>query len=287
MASRIGGWAIGRSASIVAERPMRSTCAAGDNRRAGGLAAYLAGESRIDGQHAASEGWLARSRRLLAGEDSVPERGWLAIEEAKQATSLTETEEHAREALRIAHEGSLPDIECMALAQLGRAAVGQGRVEEGVTLLDEAMTVALGGETEDPLACGDACCTTLLVCDGLADLERATQWCEAVVAFNERRRFLPVQSWCRAIYAGVLVRSGDWDGAEEVLSRCPSEQGGEAKGQRAWSCSGGARGPSPPPGASRGGRVAPLGARGPSCRAGSSGRDPHRAGRRRFGGRAA
>ena len=190
----------------------------GDNRRAGGLAAYLAGESRIDGQHAASEGWLARSRRLLAGEDLVPERGWLAIEEAKQATSLTETEGHAREALRIAHEGSLPDIECMALAQLGRAAVGQGRVEEGVTLLDEAMTVALGGETEDPLACGDACCTTLLVCDGLADLERATQWCEAVVAFNERRRFLPVQSWCRAIYAGVLVRSGDWDGAEEVLS---------------------------------------------------------------------
>jgi DNA-binding CsgD family transcriptional regulator len=191
----------------------------GDNRRAGGLAAYLAGESRIDGQRAASEGWLARSRRLLAAEGFVPERGWLAIEEAKQATGLAEAEKCAREALRIAHEGSLPDIECMALAQLGRAAVGQGRVEEGVTLLDEAMTVALGGETEDPLACGDACCTTLLVCDGLADLERATQWCEAVVAFNERRRFLPVQSWCRAIYAGVLVRSGDWDDAEAVLSQ--------------------------------------------------------------------
>jgi len=190
----------------------------GDNRRAGGLAAYLAGEARIDGQHATSDGWLARSRRLLADEGSVWERGWLAIEEAKQATSLAETEDHAREALRIAHGGSLPDIECMALAQLGRAAVGQGRVDEGVTLLDEAMTVALGGETKDPLACGDACCTTLLVCDGLADLERATQWCEAVVAFNERRRFLPVQSWCRAIYAGVLIRAGDWDRAEAVLS---------------------------------------------------------------------
>ena len=190
----------------------------GDNRRAGGLAAYLAGEARIDGQHATSDGWLARSRRLLADEGSVSERGWLAIEEAKQAKSLTETEQHGREALRIAHEGSLPDIECMALAQIGRAVVGQGRVEEGVSLLDEAMTVALGGETEDPLACGDACCTTLLVCDGLADLERAAQWCEAVVAFTERRRFLPVQSWCRAIYASVLVRSGEWDRAEAVLS---------------------------------------------------------------------
>ncbi len=190
----------------------------GDNRRAGGLAAYLAGESRIDGQHATSEGWLARSRRLLAGEASIPERGWLEIEEAKRAATLPEAESHAREALKIAHESSLPDIECMALAQLGRAAAGQGRVDEGMTLLDEAMTVALGGETDDPLACGDACCTTLLVCDRLADLERATQWCEAVVAFNERRRFLPVQSWCRAIYAGVLIRSGDWELAEEVLA---------------------------------------------------------------------
>jgi DNA-binding CsgD family transcriptional regulator len=95
--------------------------------------------------------------------------------------------------------------------------VRQGRAEDGIGLLDEAMTVALGGETRDPLACGDACCTTLAVCDGLADLERAAQWCEAVVEFTERRRFTPVQSWCRGIYGGVLVRAGDWARAEAVL----------------------------------------------------------------------
>jgi DNA-binding NarL/FixJ family response regulator len=106
----------------------------------------------------------------------------------------------------------------MALAQLGAAAVRQGRVDEGLDLLDEAMTVALGGETSDPLACGDACCTTLVVCDGLADLDRAAQWCEAVVEFAERRRFLPVQSWCRSIYGGVLVRAGEWERAETVLT---------------------------------------------------------------------
>ena len=59
----------------------------------------------------------------------------------------------------------------------GTRRVRQGRVDEGVGLLDEAMTVALGGETSDPLACGDACCTTLVVCDGLADLQRAADWC--------------------------------------------------------------------------------------------------------------
>jgi DNA-binding CsgD family transcriptional regulator len=79
------------------------------------------------------------------------------------------------------------------------------------------MTVALGGESSDPLACGDACCTTLVVCDGLSDLQRAVEWCEQVVEFTERRRYLPVQSWCRGIYGGVLVRAGDWERAEAVL----------------------------------------------------------------------
>jgi DNA-binding CsgD family transcriptional regulator len=189
----------------------------GDVRRAGGVAAYLAGEHRIDGRHAASAGWLSRARRLLAGAGTVPEAGWLAVEEAKRAPDPGTAARHAQVALDVAHALADPDIECMALAQLGRATVQQGRVDEGVALLDEAMTVALGGEARDPLACGDACCTTLVVCDGLADLDRAVQWCEAVVDFNERRRFTPVQSWCRAIYGGVLVRAGDWARAEAVL----------------------------------------------------------------------
>jgi len=189
----------------------------GDDRGAGRLAIYLAGEHRIDGQDAASAGWLARAHRLLGGMGTVPELGWLAIEEAKRADDPAAAERHARAALDIAHELADADVECMALAQLGRAIVRQGRIPEGVRLLDEAMTVALGGETRDPLACGDACCTTLVVCDGLADLNRAAQWCEEVVAFTERRRFTPVQSWCRGIFGGVLMRAGEWERAEAVL----------------------------------------------------------------------
>jgi tetratricopeptide (TPR) repeat protein len=202
----------------------------GDTRRAGGLAAYLAGEYRIDGRHAAAAGWLSRARRLLAGEGTVPEVGWLKIEEAKRASDPAEAERCARAALEVAHALADPDVECMALAQLGRAVVRQGRVEEGVALLDEAMTVALGGETSDPLACGDACCTTLMVCDGLADLHRAAQWCEAVVEFTDRRRFTPVQSWCRGIYGAVLVRAGDWERAEQVLGEALRSHAGLRKG---------------------------------------------------------
>ena len=147
----------------------------GDRRDAGRIATYLSGEHRIDGRQAEAAGWLARARRLLADVGNVPERGWVEVEEAKRAPDAAHAEHHARAALDIAHASSNADIECMALAQLGRAVVQQGRVEEGVGYLDEAMTVALGGETSDPLACGDACCTTLVVCDDLADVARATE----------------------------------------------------------------------------------------------------------------
>jgi DNA-binding NarL/FixJ family response regulator len=205
----------------------------GDTRSAGGLATYLAGEHRIDGQHATAAGWLSRARRLLADEGTVPEAGWLAIEEAKRADDPAAAEHHARAALRTAHDLGDANVECMALAQLGRAVVRQGRVEEGVALLDEAMTVALGGETSDPLACGDACCTTLVVCDGLADLDRAAQWCEAVVDFTERRRFTPLQSWCRGIFGAVLVRAGEWERADKVLAEALQHRADRRKGGRA------------------------------------------------------
>ena len=201
-----------------------------DGRNAGRLATYLASEHRIDGQHAAAAGWLARARRLLAGVPPGPETGWLAIEETKRASDPAEAEARARAALDLAQALGDPDIECMALAQLGRAVVRQGRVEEGLGMLDEAMTVALGGESSDPLACGDACCTTLVVCDGLADLGRAAEWCEAVVNFTERRRYLPVQSWCRSIFAGVLVRAGDWKRADAVLGQALQGQADRRRG---------------------------------------------------------
>ena len=202
----------------------------GDSLAAGGLATYLAAEHRIDGQLAEAAGWLARARRLLDGHGVTPELGWLRIEEAKRAEDPLEAERHAGAALEVAQELGSRDVECMALAQLGRAVVRQGRTAEGIDLLDEAMTVALSGETSDPLACGDACCTTLVVCDDLADLDRAMQWCEAVVDFTARRRFIPVQSWCRSIYAGVLIRAGDWERAEEVLDAALSASADRRRG---------------------------------------------------------
>src|SRR4051794_39915702 len=105
-------WWLGeRDAAIDLRRQAYAACQRrGDRVRAGGLATYLAGEARIDGQLAAAAGWLARARRLLAGAGSVPELGWLRIEEAKRAENAAEAEEHARGALAVAHESGNADV---------------------------------------------------------------------------------------------------------------------------------------------------------------------------------
>ncbi|HEX8204516.1 MAG TPA: hypothetical protein VF587_00505, partial [Solirubrobacteraceae bacterium] len=201
----------------------------GDVRRAAWIAAYLAGESRIDGRDAEGNGWLGRARRLLEDDPEAPEHGWIAIEEAKRAASAREAAEHAERALAVSRAAGDVDVEISALAQLGLARTTLGDVDGGMALLDEAMAAALGGEGSDWLCVGDACCTTLVACDRLSDLPRAVDWCRAVVEWAERRRFVPMQSWCRSIYGGVLTRTGDWAAAEAALERALADPRGKVR----------------------------------------------------------
>jgi DNA-binding NarL/FixJ family response regulator len=86
-----------------------------------------------------------------------------------------------------------------------------------MALLDEAMAIATSAESQDPLAIGDACCTTLTACERLYDPQRALDWGRAISEFFRRRRFLPLLSWCRSVYAGFLIATGRWQEAESAL----------------------------------------------------------------------
>ena len=65
------------------------------------------------------------------------------------------------------------------------------------------------------------------------------QWCEAVVEFTERRRFVPLQSWCRAIYGAVLDRAGELEGRAAPTEALRRQDGhGKATAPRSrWRCS--------------------------------------------------
>jgi tetratricopeptide (TPR) repeat protein len=95
---------------------------------------------------AAAAGWLARGARLIEdfGLDAL--RGELLLMRACLDGDSPAGEGWARAALDLGRRTGDPDLELCALSQLGALLVGQGRVAEGLALLDEAMAGSFGGE---------------------------------------------------------------------------------------------------------------------------------------------
>lgn len=125
----------------------------------------------------------------------------------------------AAEALLIARQSKDPDLELMALSQVGAALVEQGRVTDGMTLLDEAMAGALGGQGQQLDTVVFTTCTTMVQCSSAASFERALDWVRATERFQERYGcpFLHIE--CRLVYARVLVLTGEWAAAEHELKQ--------------------------------------------------------------------
>ena len=124
--------------------------AQGDAGRAARIASWLAREQVfLYGNAAAMQGWFARAERLL---DQIPpglDSTWchmlrVSITEAPDALVVSSTP--IMEAARNFKDGNL---EAFALAFCGQARVLLGEVQAGMRDLDEAMTMATGGEVSD------------------------------------------------------------------------------------------------------------------------------------------
>ena len=109
------------------------------------------------------------------------------------------------------------DLELCALAESGAALVKQGRVEEGLTLLDEAMAGSLGGEGGNFDTVVYTSCSMISSCASSAEFERAVQWVRAADRFTERYGCPFLYAYCRTLYGSVLVATGEWGLAEAEL----------------------------------------------------------------------
>jgi DNA-binding CsgD family transcriptional regulator len=190
---------------------------------AANVAWHLAAEYRIAGNPSLANGWLSRAERILEECGECPARGWVQIELSKRSASPEDAERHALEAMELSRRIHDVGLEAAALSHAGLARVSMGDVEPGLALLDEALAIATGGEAQDPLSIGDACCTTLVACERLADPRRARDWGRAISEFMHRRNFVPLNPWCRAVYAGFLITTGQWDDAERELQEALAE----------------------------------------------------------------
>lgn len=169
------------------------------------------------GNSAASAGWLARATRLVETFELEDFRGWLLLMEAAGAEDPAIGEKLACEAKGFAGRAGDLDLELCALAQIGSCLIKQGRVDDGLAHLDEAMAGSLGGEGGNLDTVVFTSCEMIGSCTQCADFERAVHWIRAADRFTERYGCPFLYIYCRTLYGAVLVATGDWNGAEREL----------------------------------------------------------------------
>jgi DNA-binding CsgD family transcriptional regulator len=198
----------------------------GRRRRAAVAAAQL---SRLYhdgiGNEAVGHGWQTRAQRLLVGEGDCVERGWSVL--CGVACSVADAEELERNsamALAMAQLFDDVDLECKALADSGLALVGLGRVGEGMSRIDEAMTMSSSGECDNVFVTGQVQCTLISACQRTGDLRRLESWMSIAVAAEPA--WLGADAppnlllgHCSTEYGSLLCQTGRWSEAEVALRR--------------------------------------------------------------------
>jgi DNA-binding CsgD family transcriptional regulator len=192
---------------------------AGDPGRSARTALLLAEEyGEAHGNDAASNGWLARARDILAGSPPSVEHGWVRLSEARAAVDPATSLELATEALEVARRFGDPDLELLALGRLGLAEIALGEVEEGMTHFDQAMAAATAGEPSDLRTLGDLYCSLLLGAEVTLDMPRFMQWNDVVMSFMQRYNHPAVLTFCGTCCAEAMVAAGQWEEGEKWLT---------------------------------------------------------------------
>ncbi|MFW6091107.1 MAG: helix-turn-helix transcriptional regulator, partial [Actinomycetota bacterium] len=154
----------------------------GDARQAARCLFWLGFTLLLGGDHAQAAGWLGRAGRLLEGEQESGEHGLLLLLTVIQHADGGAHGEAVATASRMVEIGTRTgDAEVLALGLhwKGRALVRQGRLPEGLALLDESMTAVVAGEVV-PYVAGSLYCWMIDACREIADVRRAHEWTDAL-----------------------------------------------------------------------------------------------------------
>lgn len=210
------------------ERAYRLYRRRGDRRGAARAATWL-GLDHIDftGESAVAHGWLRRAHRLLEQVPPSAEHAWLRAFDAHHALMADKNpvtaQRLAAEAASIGEALGIADVELLGRALEGLSLASQGKVRDGMRLLDEATAAVVSGELADLQAMGLTYCYQIYACERVRDYPRAAEWCDRVREFCRRWRCSLLLAVCRAHYAGVLIWRGAWAEAEAELTAAARE----------------------------------------------------------------
>jgi hypothetical protein len=192
---------------------------AGNLRRAVWLTAWLAREQVFFRSNVSViSGWFARTEHLMAELGPCQERGWLDLYGTTMFAPPTLLRETAQRTAALAHTHGDTDLAALAVANLGMGAVATGDLPEGLTSIDEAMSMATGGEVQDHFVVCEIFCVTLSACELAGDWMCTNQWCALARIYAEQHHSPFLSAFCRTTYGAVLIVTGRWQEAEQALT---------------------------------------------------------------------
>jgi DNA-binding CsgD family transcriptional regulator/tetratricopeptide (TPR) repeat protein len=232
---------VGRMEEYLAllQRTHQACLDAGEPLRAARAAFWTGMNLAIRGEAGPAGGWFGRAQRLVEREGrECVEQGYLLVPQALQHEGMGDY--HAAsaaiaEAAATAERFADRDLFAVAVHFQGVIRIKQGRVGEGLRLLDEAMVAVTAGEVS-PVMTGVVYCGVIACCEEAFDLRRAHEWTAALERWCEQQpQMVAFTGRCLAHRAGIMQRHGAWQDALEearlARERCEQAMNRAATGQ--------------------------------------------------------
>jgi DNA-binding CsgD family transcriptional regulator len=216
---------LGRDGEYVSglERAHHAYLDRGELLRAARCAFWIGINLTLRGEMGRASGWLGRARRLVdrEGRDCV-EQGYLLVPlmfERQAAGDYEAAIAAAAEAVAIGERLGDADLFALAAQAQGILLVKQGRVLEGLGLLDEAMVAVTAGELS-PIVNGFVYCGVISGCQAAYEPRRAQEWTAALTNWCEQQPdMISFTGTCLVHRAEIMQLHGAWPEALEEARR--------------------------------------------------------------------
>ncbi len=175
------------------------------------------------------DAWTRRAGELLEGAAESPVTGlmlrWRTVLALEVAGDRKEALALAEQVIDLGRRLGSRNVEALGLQDKGRILVADGRVAEGLEIMDQAMVAAVGGELDIDTT-GRTYCNMLGICDQIADYRRAAEWNAAAEAWCEHQAESAYPGICRIYRAELSFLHGAWRKASEQTRQAAEELAG-------------------------------------------------------------
>ena len=207
------------------ERAYAAYGARDDRRGAARVALLLGRTSALKGAPTVATVGFTRAERALEGEPRWPEHAKLELVRALMQGSDTQIARAAADrALELGTRFKDPDTVAQAVMLRGMSLINDGKLREGLALVDEATMAAVSGEVEI-FTTGWIYCNTISTCRDLGELRRAGEWTEAAHRWCERSSVGGFPGVCRVHRAEIIALQGSLARAEQEARQATAELG--------------------------------------------------------------